>query len=102
MELQEFYPQFQDLGAEVITISVDNSDDARAIVDKLGLQYPVLYDATHEVTTAWHVFNVLQDGVSAPAAYVFDASGNLVAYKIAANISDRPSASELLNTLASH
>ena len=99
MELQESYSQFRDIGAEVIAISVDTEENAVAVVEKLGLEYPVLYDTSHDVSTAWHVFNVLQDGVSAPAAYVFDAAGNLVAYRIASNISDRPDASELLNTL---
>jgi peroxiredoxin len=102
VELQEFYTVFRDIGAEVIAVSVDTEENAVAVVEKLGLEYPVLYDTTHEVTMAWHVFNVLQDGVSAPAAYVFDAQGTLVAYKIASNISDRPTASELLNTLRTH
>ena len=102
MELQEFYSQFQALGAEVLAISVDNEDDAVAVVEKLGLDYPVLYDTAHDVTTAWRVFNVLQDGVSAPAAYVFDASGKLIAYKIGTSIADRPSAAELINTIKAH
>jgi peroxiredoxin len=102
VELQESYSQFHALGAEVMAISVDNEDDAVAVVEKLGLEYPVLYDTAHNVTTEWRVFNVLQDGVSAPAAYVFDASGSLVAYKIGTNIADRPTAAELINTIKAH
>ena len=88
------------MGAEVVAISVDDGLDAARMVDRYDIPFPVLYDTTTEVAQAWEIFNLLDDGVSAPAAYVFDASGTLFAYRIAEDIADRPGAAELLATLA--
>ena len=101
MELQENYEEIRALGAEVLAVSVDADQDARAIVEQLSLSYPVLYDTRTEVSRAWGVFNLLGDGVSAPATYVFDAAGELVAYHIGQTISDRPTAEQILDALAS-
>lgn len=100
MELQENYGEFEALGAEVLAISVDDGLDAARIVEAYSLEFPVLYDTTEDVTRAWGIFDLLDDGVAAPAAYVFDTSGRLFAYGVGENIADRPTAAELLATLA--
>ncbi len=82
-------------------MSVDSQQDARAVVEQLNLAFPVLYDTTTEVSKAWGVFNLLNDGVSAPAIYVFNSQGELVAYHIGETIADRPSAAEVLTVLTS-
>ena len=99
MELQENYARFQAIGAEVIAISIDTELDAARIVEQYQIEYPVLYDTTTDVTKAWEIFDLLGDGVATPAAYVFDASGELFAYRIGETIADRPTAAELLATL---
>ncbi len=100
MELQENYAQFKAMDAEVLTISVDDELDAGRMVERYGLEFPVLHDRSADVARAWGIYDLLNDGVSAPAAYVFDASGELFAYRIAESIADRPTAAELLATLA--
>ena len=99
MELQEVYGEIQALGAEVIAISVDDADDATGIVEQHNLEFPVLYDNDFTVSLAWGTFNLLDDGVSAPATYVFDSAGDLVAYKIGGSIIERPSAQEVVDLL---
>lgn len=100
--MQEQYDEFEALGAEVIAVSVDSAAEASTIVDLLNLEYPVLSDENHEVATAWGTFNILDDGVSAPATYVFNADGTLVAYRIGSGIADRPTAEAVLEVVASH
>ncbi len=102
MELQESYAEFQSFGAEVIAISVDNQENAASMVARYNLQYPVLYDESYSVTRSWGIFNLLDDGVSAPATYVFNADGHLIAYRIAENIGDRPHADEVLAVLSAN
>ena len=69
------------------------------MVERYGIEYPVLFDPTTQVSRAWGIFDLLNDGVAAPAAYVFDASGELFAYRIGETIAERPNAAELLATL---
>ncbi len=87
------------MGAEVIAISVDDGLDAGQMVERYGIEFPVLYDPTNQVAVSWEIFDLLNDGVAAPAAYVFDASGELFAYRIGETIAERPTAAELLATL---
>lgn len=87
-------------GAELIAVSVDSQVQAAAIVQQHGLEFPVLYDEDTTVTREWGIFNLLNDNVSAPATYVFNASGELAAYRIGENIADRPAAAEVVNVLS--
>ena len=88
------------MGAEIIAISVDSELDAARMVERYGLEFPVLYDSSADVARAWGILNLLDDGVAAPATYVFDSTGDLVAYNIGETIADRPSAVEILAVLA--
>ncbi len=99
MELQDIYGDIQDAGAELIALSVDDQPDATGAVQALELEFPVAYDATTAIAQSWGVFNLLGDGVSAPATYVFDSSGDLMAFRIGENIAERPSAEEVLSFL---
>ena len=101
MELQDHYEEIRGLGAEVIALSTDSEQDAVDIVEGLSLSFPVLYDTETKVAREWGVFNLLSDGVSAPATYVFDATGDLVAYRIGQTISDRPSVVQVMSALDS-
>ena len=69
------------------------------MMEQYSIEYPVLADSTTFVTHSWGIFNLLNDGVAAPAAYVFDASGDLVAYRVGQNIGQRPSADEIVAVL---
>jgi peroxiredoxin len=100
-ELQEFYSDFKEAGAEVIAISVDRKEDAEQAVKSLGLEFPVLYDTDAAVTKSWAIYNLLGDGLAAPSTFVFDATGTLRAFRIGRDAGDRPSASEVLEVIKS-
>lgn len=61
----------------------------------------MLYDADAAVAKSWGVFNLLGDGVAAPATFVFDASGALRAFHIGKDAGDRPTAQEVLEVIKS-
>ena len=81
---------------EVIAISVDSRPQAEAMVDEYDLKYPVLYDTNTVVSRSWNVFDLLADGVSAPATFVFAPAGHLVAGYIGRHAGDRPDADDIL------
>jgi peroxiredoxin len=99
VELQSVYERFKELGAELLVISVDDQTDAVAAAVEWGLDYPVLYDDDNSVSIQWNVFNLLSDGVAAPSVFVFDGSGEFIAYKIGEHVADRPAAEEILSVL---
>ena len=61
----------------------------------------MLSDADGKISRSWGVFNLLGDGVAAPATFVFDASGQLRAFRIGRDAGDRPSAQEALEVIRS-
>ena len=66
------------------------------MVDEYDLKYPVLYDTNTVVSRSWNVFDLLGDGVSAPATFVFAPEGHLVAGHIGRHAGDRPDANDIL------
>ena len=99
MELQEAYPQFRELDVEVVALSVDDVSDAAEMVDLVGAEYPVLADADTAVARAYGVYDLLGDGVAAPAVFIVDGDGDVRSWYIGQNIADRPSAQEILESL---
>ena len=81
---------------EIIAISVDPRPQADAMVDEYDLKYPVLYDTNTVVARSWNVYDLLGDGVSAPAMFVFAPEGHLVAGHIGRHAGDRPDANDIL------
>lgn len=96
MQLTEAYDRFQELGVEVIAISMDDGATAAKTVGMHNLEFPVLYDTDGTVSRAWSVYNVLGDGLAAPATFIIDGAGRLALWKIGQNIVDRPSTGEIL------
>jgi len=99
VELQGRLDEFRSLDAEVIAISTDTPEQAAAMVARNNLEFPVLYDTDTAVTRAWGVFDLLGDGVAAPATFVFDVTGTLRGWRIGRNSADRPSADEVIALL---
>ena len=62
------------MGAEVIAISVDNTEKNRELVDKLKLPFPVLSDADHKVIDAYDLYNQ-EAKIAKPAVFVIDTKG---------------------------
>ena len=80
----------------MITISTDSPEEAARMVTEQGLSFPVAHDTDRRVSKAWGIYNVLSDGLAAPATFVIDGTGELAFWKIGLNILDRPSAGEIL------
>ncbi len=75
---------------------MDGRPQAEAMIDEYDLKYPVLYDTNTVVSRSWNVFDLLGDGVSAPATFVFAPEGHLVAGHIGRHAGDRPDANDIL------
>ncbi len=72
MELREDYQEFTDRDAEILAISVDDLSGADYVVDHLGIQFPILYDPSTEVSRQYGVYNLLRDNLATPAVFVID------------------------------
>lgn len=64
----------------------------------VGASYPILADPTRAAARAYGVFDLLGDGVAAPATLLVDADG-LIATQVGRTIGDRPSAAAILDAL---
>ncbi len=99
MELEAAYDDIRANGAQLLAISVDSPDDARAMAEHAGASFPVLSDADRVVSTAYGLFDLLEDGVSAPATLIVDHEGNLAGRYIGKTVADRVSARAIVDFL---
>ena len=94
MELEELYPAFTARNVAVVAVSTDGVADALNMAVLSGASYPVLADPDAAVSRAYEVFNLLGDGVAAPATFIIGQGRVMLRQYIAADISDRPSGAE--------
>ena len=66
---------------------------------KAGIQFPMLADADHQVSDAYGVYNLLGDGLAAPAVVVIGTDGRIVWSRVAHSTSDPASAQTILEHL---
>ena len=96
MELQQSYEEIRAHGAQLLAISVDTLDDASRMAGQAGATFPVLADEDRVVTKTYGLFDLLSDGVAAPATLILDRDGNLAASYVGASISDRVPATAII------
>ena len=65
------------LDAEVLAVSTDSLTDAKGVVERLGLEFPILYDPEAAVVREYGVYNLLNDSLATPSAFVIDKSGEV-------------------------
>ena len=99
MELEAAYDDIRAHGAQLLAISVDSVEDARAMAEHAGASFPVLSDADLVVSTAYGLFDLLADGVSAPATLIVDHDGSLTASHVGTTVSDRVPAETIIDFL---
>ncbi len=99
--MQADYPSFQELNAEILAISVEDSPVGQHVSDLLDLQYPVLSDADHRVTDQYGVYNLLGDSLAAPSVFIIDLEGIIRWEYVGQSTSDRPSNQTILEQLRS-
>lgn len=99
MELQDQYQAFQDAGAEVVTLAVASLQSVKGWCQRAGISYPMLADPKHRVAEAYGVYNLLGDGLAAPAVFVIDTDGRIVWHYVGQHPSDRPRIQAILEQL---
>lgn len=96
--MEEAYEEIRGQGAELLAISTDDIGGAQRMQQTVGATFRVLADPTRATAEAYRVFDLLGDGVAAPATFIVDAD-SLIAVHVGSSIGDRPSAASLLHTL---
>ncbi len=71
-------------------------EDALNMAILAGARFPVLADADTQVTREYGVFDLLDDGVSAPATFIVGSDTTILWSHVGQNIADRPLAGEIL------
>ena len=96
MELAQAYPRFNERGVELIAISADDVQNAREMANHAGARFPILSDAGAKVAKSYRVFDLLGDGVAAPATFILNADGEIASAHVGETIAERPTADEIL------
>ncbi len=99
--MQEDYPTFQELNAEILAISVEGPDPGQHVSKLLDLQYPLLSDADHQVTDLYGVYNLLGDSLATPSVFLIDLDGIVSWEYVGQDSRDRPSNAMILEQLRS-
>ena len=83
----------------MVAISTDDLSGAKSIVGRVGISFPILYNREGNVVRDYGVYNLLGDGLAAPATFVIDTHGVVRWSYIGRGISDRPSAAKVIGEL---
>ena len=73
--VRDDYSKFTDNGIVIYGISVDDKEDIATFVQENNLNFPLLSDATKEVSEKYGVLN--NAGLSSRITFVIDKSGNI-------------------------
>ncbi|MCH8295219.1 peroxiredoxin family protein [Candidatus Poribacteria bacterium] len=88
-ELQKHYSKFRSLGAEMYGISVDAPDvSKRLVVQRLGVQFPILSDRSRETIKAYGVLDRIAN-ISKPATFIIDKTGTIQWKQVGEHKADR-------------
>ena len=99
MDLQSNYPTFQQRNAQIIALAVHDMAGAQRVAEVAGAAFPLLADPDHKVADAYHVYNLLGDGIATPAVFIVDKQGVVVWSYIAKDAGDRPPSQTILQNL---
>ncbi len=61
--------------------------------------YPLLADNSHRVAEAYGVYNLLGDGLAAPAVLIVDSDGQILWSAVGQGPQDRPATMDILDRL---
>jgi peroxiredoxin len=62
-------------------------------------EFTILADPTESTARQYGVFDLLNDGVAAPATFIVAKDGSIAWRHVASNVADRPTAEEILQEL---
>jgi peroxiredoxin len=100
VDLQANYRRFQEKGAEIIALAVQDVSRAKDMQVVAQAAFPILADPEHKIADAYGVYNLLGDGVAAPSVFIIDLAGNVIWSYVGRDGSDRPTADTILSHLA--
>ncbi len=84
----------------MVALSVDDAENAAEMKDAYELEFPVLYDTDTSVATEYGLYDLLGDGVSAPATFIIRTDGTIESALIGTSINERPTPDSILDVLA--
>lgn len=94
--IQADLPQFQELNAQVLGISVDSRHSHKAFAEHLGLEFPLLSDYDKQVCQAYGVLR--PNGSAERALFVVDRLG-VIRYAHVSPIGEAPDNKPVLDAL---
>jgi peroxiredoxin len=95
VELRERYREFQALGAEVVALAVASPEAVEGVRASIDAPFPMLADPDHRAAEMYGVYNLLGDGLAAPAVFVLKDGVIRWSY-VGQNPADRPPVAEIL------
>lgn len=78
---------------------MQNQNGATESVQLAEVSYPILADPDHVIADLFGVFDLLGDGVAAPAVFVINQAGQITWSYIGADLGDRPDNQLILQNL---
>ena len=96
--LQQYQKDISDLDAVIIGISADKPEDAKALHDKLNLNFELYADPDLAVITKWGVADVGQH-IAFPATFIVEPGGTISFRKVGTSPTDRPTIEQLIAAL---
>lgn len=99
MQLQNDYPQFQALDAEILAISIEDASKGQHLSELLDLQFPVIPDVERRAIDLYGVYNLLGDSLATPSVFVIDMQGVITWEYVGQSSGDRPSNDVILDQL---
>jgi peroxiredoxin len=94
-ELQSRHADFDARSIRIVAVSVDDLDDSRDLVKKLGLTFALLSDPELRAIRAYGVADE-SNGIAWPAEFLVDRGGAIRWRATAQAVAKRPSANDVL------
>lgn len=83
----------------MVTLVVAPTESVEEWCQRRGFTFPMLADADHKVSEAYGVYNLLGDGLAAPAAFVVEIDGRITWSQVSWHPGEWPSAQAILEHL---
>jgi peroxiredoxin len=99
VELREGYQKIMGLDAEVLAISTDDLQDAESVVERLVLDFPILYDSGATVVREYGIYDLNHDSLASPSTFVIDKSGEIRWKHIGEGRYDRATNQQIIDAL---
>jgi len=92
--------EFAAKNAQIVALAVQNQNGATQSAQFAEVSYPILADPDHAITELFGVYDLLGDGVAAPAVFIIDQAGQITWSHIGVDLGDRPANQVILQNLS--